>query len=747
MATCTDPLGKGDLRPPGKLLGTFEGVFVPNILTILGVIMYLRQGKVMGEAGLVYGLLIIGLAHLVTITTGLSLSAIATNMRVKAGGAYYMTSRSLGLEWGGCIGVPLAIAQTLSIALYTLGFAESFKMLGLLESLTPYQESFQRPVWEIASVALALMAFISLLGSSLVIRTQLIILALVVGSLISIFAGWRIPANPPHLFGQFQNLDFWQTFAIYFPAVTGIMSGVSLSGDLKDPGKSIPRGTMAAVLVGMGIYAALGIFLCIVADPGSLTGDNAILLKIAKYPGLVVAGVFAATLSSGLGMILAAPRTIQALARDGVLPGFLGATSGRTGEPVVALILSLVIAEAAILMGRIDIVAPILSMFFLATYGILNLISGMERLIGNPSYRPTLNTPWWISLIGALCSFYVMFLINTPATLISMTIIGVIYIILRRRQLTATWGDLWRGFWLSLVRRALLQLEQLPDHPRNWRPIIMVVTGVPQGRSNLVHMADWLGSGKGLVNLRHVIVGPIEKMGQRRKIAQNNLARFIKENNLIALSNVDVLRDRVNDIRTILRSQGFGSFVANTVILDWNEREELKPGEFEKLCQGVMFADKTLLILRVDPDRHFRERRKISVWMEMGAANRAMTLILGYLISQDPDWAHSSIQTNVTLKAHARESDRLETEALLAESRIPMQVQFHEDIMGNDIFSHADEVSRRSIDSDILIVPLSLDPAKPEDLRVSMDRIQGVIGKLPSVLMVRADATIEITES
>ncbi len=747
MAESSDSVGSGEAKPGKKLFGTFEGVFVPNILTILGVILYLRQGKVMGEAGLVYGLLIIGLAHIVTITTGLSLSAIATNMRVKTGGAYYMTSRSLGLEWGGCIGIPLAIAQMLSIALYTLGFAESVKALTLLDYFEPYRSYIEYPLWQIASAALGCMAIVSLWGASVVIKAQYIILALVVGSLVSIFAGYNPAEVRPHLFGEFQGLDFWQTFAIFFPAVTGIMSGVSLSGDLKDPRRSIPRGTMFAVFVGLVVYGALAVFLCFTVDQGALASDNSILFRIARYPELVIGGVFAATISSGLGMILAAPRTIQALAADGVLPGILGRTSGRNQEPYIALIVSLIVAEAAIIVGRLDLVAPVLSMFFLATYGMLNLISGMENLISNPSYRPTLNTPWWVSLIGAGCCFYVMFLINTPATIISLLIIAVIYVALKRKQLTATWGDLWRGFWLSLARRSLLQLEEIPEHPKNWRPIIIVVTGAPQGRSDLIQMADWLGGGAGLVNMRHVIVGSFDRMRSRRKMAENNLHRYIRENKLTALSNVDILQDRVNDIRTILRSQGFGSFVANTVILDWNERNELKPGEFEKLCQGIMLADKTLLILRVDPDRRFGEKKKICVWSEIGSPHQAMTLILGFLISQDADWSIASIHLHILCGGVIDDKEYEHTYQLIKESRIPMETHFHEDLHKSDPLNHSEEISRRSKDADLVIIPLNMATEEPEKLIEPMDNSAAAIERLPSTLMVRAGAFMDISEA
>jgi hypothetical protein len=287
----------------------------------------------------------------------------------------------------------------------------------------------------------------------------------------------------------------------------------------------------------------------------------------------------------------------------------------------------------------------------------------------------------------------------------------------------------------------------MPEDPKNWRPIIIVVTGIPQGRSNLVHMADWLGSRRGLVNIRHVIVGPFDQMRRRRRMAENNLARFIRENNLIAVSNVDILQDRVNDIRTILRSQGFGTFVANTVILDWSERDEMNPGEFEKLCRGIMLADKTLLLLKVDPDRRFGRRKRIGVWVEMDSPHQAMTLILGFLISQDPDWASASIEAHILCGGLTDERDYYRTESFLAQSRIPMEVEFHPDLARTDIFSQPEEIARRSKYSDLLIAPINLDPQDPEHLGLSMARAASAIEKLPSALLVRGKAPVDIAES
>lgn len=109
--------------------GAFNGVFVPTFLTIIGVILFLRLGFIVGSEGILGTILIILLAVSVSITTGLALSSIITNIRVGSGGAYSIISKTLGLEVGGSVGIPLYIAQVLSISLYIFGFAEVWKFI------------------------------------------------------------------------------------------------------------------------------------------------------------------------------------------------------------------------------------------------------------------------------------------------------------------------------------------------------------------------------------------------------------------------------------------------------------------------------------------------------------------------------------------------------------------------------------------------------------------------------------------
>ncbi|NIQ53439.1 MAG: amino acid permease, partial [Gammaproteobacteria bacterium] len=335
------PVRAADHKASETGFGTFAGVFTPSILTILGVIMYLRFGWVVGNVGLIQTLVIVTICTSITALTALSMASIATDRRVRTGGAYYMISRSLGVETGGAVGIPVYFALAFSVALYTIGFAES------VTRVFP-----QVPQTLLAAIVTVVVAVLAIVSARLVIRTQYFIMAAIGISLLSLVFGGPIeettlqlqPAAAP-------EAGFWVVLAVFFPAVTGIEAGVNMSGDLKDPAKSIPRGTLAALLTGYVVYMALPVVLSTRATPQTLIEDPLVMRRMAFWGDAILLGVWGATLSSALGSILGAPRVLQALARDGVLPRFmriLGRGSGEQDEPRVGTVVTLGVALGAV---------------------------------------------------------------------------------------------------------------------------------------------------------------------------------------------------------------------------------------------------------------------------------------------------------------------------------------------------------------------------------------------------------------
>ncbi len=466
-----------------KKFGTFSGVFTPSILTILGVIMYMRLPSIVGEAGLFPTIGIILIAHVISVTTGLSVSSIATDRRVQGGGTYYMISRSLGLPIGGTLGLALFVGLSFSVSLYLIGFAESF--LGYWDI-----EITKNTIRLAGTCILLIVTTVTLISTSLAIKTQYFIMAAIGLSLISVFFGSHdFAPTQPLLNNPAGTVPLMVLFGIFFPAVTGFEAGVSMSGDLRDPKRSIPVGAITAIAFGFLVYVGMAIFFSYTVDSKLLAQDPQVLLKISLSPELVIAGIWGATLSSALGSILGAPRILQATAQDEVAPKFFAKTSGKLQEPRNALILSFLIAEGGILVGELNVIARIVSIFFIMTYGFINLSAAFETWTSS-DFRPEFKTPAWISFIGAVASIIVMIQLDLLALFASVLILGLLFFYLKRKELKLESGDAWNGVWASIVKKALPAWAT----KKLWNPTGVPISSCTAGTNNSA--ATWLNLAK-----------------------------------------------------------------------------------------------------------------------------------------------------------------------------------------------------------------------------------------------------------
>ncbi len=513
-------------------LGTFIGVFTPTVLTILGVIMYLRMGWVVGHAGLAGTIGIVILANLITLLTSLSLSALATNMKVGVGGAYYLISRSFGLALGGAIGIPLYLSQTLSLTLYAYGMAESFRFVLPPELL---ETSWFLPM--VAAGIIILVSAVAGKSTELTLKLQRPIMVLIAASLFSLFVGTFSSTEPvtvAEAVPPVEDVPFWAVFAVFFPAVTGILSGVSLSGDLADARKAIPRGVLAAVLIGFVVYLIVPVALHMSAGSNLLKQDTLVWLKVAWVPWLILPGLWGAILSSAFGSILSAPRTLQALALDRLAPKIFTKTHESTGEPVLGLYVSAAVALAAVSLGNLNMVAEWLTVFFLTTYGALNAVACLETLIGDPSFRPEIKIPWWASFLGAAGCFLAMFAINPIACCFAFLIEIMLFSWINRRTLRTTWGDARSGLWMSLTRYGLLKVKTAQFDPRNWRPHILCFSKTPKQNIRMLGLCDAFGQQRGIVTVMTLLEGDLDDnprhLEQQRAtniwLEQNNIQGF-----------------------------------------------------------------------------------------------------------------------------------------------------------------------------------------------------------------------------
>lgn len=646
--------------------GTFKGVFLPSILTILGVILYLRLGWVVGNVGLFQTLMIVTISTLITLTTSLSIAATATNMKVGAGGAYYMISRSLGIETGAAVGIPLYLAQALGIAFYITGFTES------LQAFVPWV-----PAPVLGSVTLVALSVLTYVSTNAALKTQMLIFGLILLSLASFFLG----SSPVEGFQEPKSLaapaGFWVVFAVFFPAVTGIEAGISLSGNLKNAARSLPWGTISAVLVGYAVYLIIPVLLYYRVPSDILRTDNMILSKVSLFEPLIYAGLWGAALSSALGSLMGAPRTLQALSRDRVLPKILGKGSGTDDNPQVATLVSCVIGLTAIWMGDLNAIASVLSMFFLTSYGLLNLAAGLETVIGNPSWRPTFRVPGVISLAGALGCLAVMVMIDPGATIIATLIGLMIYYGMRQRKLGKKWDDIREGIWASLARVSINRYSDQKQGMRSWRPNMLVFSGSFQKRWYMVELADAFSHGKGLVTFS-LFLPEQSTLSKNYQEKEKTLREHLRRKKIPALVEVHPSANIQQSALHMVKYYGIGGIVPNTIMLGDTEEEE-KFLQYSQWIKEVYLLKRNLIILREGNNnlqqKDSYHKSRIDVWWGRKKQNAGLMLALAFMLQASSEWKKSKI-TLRTIVNNDEEKKGAEThlQEFLINGRIPAEI-------------------------------------------------------------------------
>lgn len=721
-------------------LGAFGGVFTPSILTILGVIMYLRLGWVVGNVGLVGTLVIVTLSMSITFLTALSVASVATNQHVKTGGAYYLISRSLGIETGGAVGIPLYFALALSVALYTIGFAES------VVNVFPMLD--QRVVGLVTTVAVAGLALTS---AKIAIRSQYFIMAAIAVSLVSLLFGSPIEATSIEPFGapSGQSEGFWVVFAVFFPAVTGIMAGVNMSGDLRNPKKAIPVGTLAAVGVGYVIYMSLPIILAMRADALTMIEDPLVMRRIAFWGDAILLGVWGATLSSALGSILGAPRVLQALARDGVLPPFfrwLGRGSGKTQEPRIGTVVTLGVALAAVALGNLNVIAPVLTMFFLVTYGVLNVAAGTERFLDSPSFRPTISVHWGWSLLGALGCVAVMLLINALATAVAVIVVIAIFIWLQRRTLQTRWGDARQGLWFAVTRAGLMRLRG-PVDPKNWRPHLLVFSGAPTQRWHIIEFASALAQNSALMTVATVLTGPDVAL-DRQKSMEAMLREYLERRGVRAFLRVIGADNPFRGAEKLIEAYGLGTLVPNTVVLGDSEQ----PQHFASYCRMLSTfyqAKRNLVIVRHSDEHGFGERQTIDIWWGGLQQNGGLMITLADLLRHSTRWRGARIRLKMVVPSEqgaARARHNLDNIAAEARAGIDPEVI----VSSGESFETI--LHRSSRDADLVLIglrELDYDPDNDDAARAYVDyyhHTRSLVEGLPSTVFVLAAEELAFKE-
>lgn len=712
-------------------LTTFGGVFTPSLLTVLGVIMYLRFGWVVGNVGLAGTLIIVTLSTSITFLTALSIAAIATNAPVKSGGAYYMISRSLGLEIGGAIGIPLYLAQAFSIALYVIGFSES------IVSIFPGLD-----IKLIGIITTLILGTLALFSTKAAIRAQFFILGVIALSLLSLVFGSPIENSQIEIWGvpAEKSVDFWKVFAVFFPAVTGIMAGVNMSGDLKNPARSIPRGTFLAIGVGYIIYMTLPLVLASRADAKTLVENPLIMQQIAFWGGAILLGIWGATLSSAVGSLLGAPRVLQALTNDKVIPrplSFLGKGSGKEQIPRAATIFTIILTLVLVYLGNLNTIAPILTMFFLTTYGILNITAGIEKLVESPSFRPKFKVHWIFSLLGTIGCVAVMFLINPLATVLAIVFIVIVYVWLSRRNLKATWGDVRSGILLQIIRYALLRLEK-DASPKSWRPNILVLSGSLSKRWHLIEFANGITHEKGLFTIATILS---EKETPQEKVNnfEKQIADYLNNKKIRALVRVTRSEKIFQGAMQMVNSYGLGLLVPNTILLGESKVADHKE-EYANMIRHFYKSKRNVIIMQDFISEDFRNKKSVDIWWGGLKGNGGLMMILGYLMHSSPYWR--DIQVNIKMLVKTDDAANIARKNL-TELLSGMRINFNTKVLVSKKESFWEILKIESAISDLVMLGLK---APDENFGHYFDQLKENTKNLKKKIFVLASQDIEFKD-
>jgi amino acid transporter len=658
--------------------GTFGGVFTPTLLTILGVIMYLRSGWVVGNAGIVGGTLIMVVAFTIVTATALSMSSITTNIRIGAGGAYSIISQSLGLEVGGSVGIPLYLAQALAVTMYIFGFREGWLWI------FP-----DHPALLVDLVAFALIMGIAYSSAALAFRIQYGILAVIIASLISVGIAAYVEPMPysieeMQLWGEFPGApeddfpgtSFWVVFAVFFPAATGIMAGANMSGELKNPRSSIPKGTLGAIGVSFVVYLLLALWLASVATPEELVNNYTIMIDEAYWGPAVVAGLLGATFSSALASTVGAPRILQALGDHNILPSgeWLAERTNR-GEPRNAIFITGAIVFAALMVRDLNAIAPLITMFFMITYMMINFVVFTEQTLGLVSFRPLLQIPRVVSFFGVVGCLFAMFIVNPTFSLIALAVVVGFYALLLRRTLETELADVRSGLFVSLAEWAAKQVSELSaKQERAWKPNLLVpVEDTDTLRGTFLLLQD-IAAPKGSVKL----LGLASNRSPHHLSEQiNDLTGAFRKRGVFASSTTIKAHAFAEGLTAGVQALRGAFFKPNILFLPLPETEE-RERDYQAVLRDIAEEQMGVLIYAPHGRAGLGQRDAINVWVadqsphweiSMNIGNLDLPLLTAYKLKRN--WNAQMRIITVVEDPGDRESARMFLETIIDLARMP----------------------------------------------------------------------------
>ncbi|KFW60940.1 Solute carrier family 12 member 2, partial [Pygoscelis adeliae] len=727
------------------------------MLNIWGVMLFIRLSWIVGQAGIGLSVLVIGMATVVTTITGLSTSAIATNGFVRGGGAYYLISRSLGPEFGGAIGLIFAFANAVAVAMYVVGFAET--VVELLKENGTLMVDEMNDIRIIGAITVVILLGISVAGMEWEAKAQIVLLVILILAIGDFVIGTFIPLDskkPKGFFGYKaeifmenfgpdfrQEETFFSVFAIFFPAATGILAGANISGDLADPQSAIPKGTLLAILITTLVYVGIAVSVgsCVVRDATGninntivseltncttaacklnydfsscqtgcqygLMNNFQVMSMVSGFAPLISAGIFSATLSSALASLVSAPKIFQALCKDNIYPGFqmFAKGYGKNNEPLRGYLLTFLIALGFILIAELNVIAPIISNFFLASYALINFSVFHASLAKSPGWRPAFKYyNMWISLVGAILCCIVMFVINWWAALLTYVIVLGLYIYVTYKKPDVNWGSSTQALTYLNALQHSIRLSGVEDHVKNFRPQCLIMTGAPNARPALLHLVHAFTKNVGLMICGHVHMGPRRQAMKELSTDLAKYQRWLIKNKMKAFYAPVHAEDLRDGGQYLMQAAGLGRMRPNTLVVgfkkNWRQGDmrdvetyinlfhdafdvqygvvviRLKEGLDISHLQGqdskspsspLNLADQRLL----DASTQFQKKQgksNIDVWWLFD--DGGLTLLIPYLLTTKKKWKDCKIRVFIGGKINRIDHDRRAMATLLSKFRI-----------------------------------------------------------------------------
>ncbi|WP_319592068.1 amino acid permease [uncultured Draconibacterium sp.] len=692
-------------------------VFLTALSTILGAILFLRFGWAVGQVGFIGVIGIVALGHIVTIPTAFAVAEIATNQRVQGGGAYYIISRSFGLNIGGAIGIALYLSQAISVAFYVIAFGEAFEPV-----IKWIGETYNFFIPDRRWISIPTMVLLSILiltkGANVGMKALYVVVAILLTSIAMFFLGdSTIKPEVVNFHSKIpNNLNFFFVFTIIFPAFTGLAAGLGLSGDLKDPKKSIPRGTLWATVVGMLVYIAVAYKFAVSATPQDLVADQLIMSKIAMWGPIIPIGLAAASLSSALGSIMVAPRTLQAIGYDDIFPqSHLNRWFARgrktDNEPINGSLITIVIAFVFVVVGDVDFVAQIISMFFMVTYSAICLISLLEHFAADPAYRPTFRSSWHLSLIGTLSSLWLMFQMNATYAAFSVVIMAIIYyVIMLNNEENQGLNKLFRGVIFQLSRQLQIMLQRADsEKDKSWRPFGVCISHDTFKRRSAFDIMRWISYKYGFGTYIHFIKGLLnEKNTEESKQVLDRLIQLSAGSDSRVYLDTIISPSYTSAIAQVVQLSGISGKGNNLILFEFSRTD---PGNLKEITgnyQIVESAGFDICILNTSY-KSFGYKKEIHIWIRPeDYVNANLMILLGYIILGHPEWKKGKIKIFALYPEQDMEEKRKQLMELIKAGRLPISPS-NISMVPYESGDRKSKIMKYSADADLTIIGFTTD--------------------------------------